>query len=41
MVPNSHLSKGKEVEANVATTKKTFIRGSSFKAKARPSKPNT
>ncbi|KAA0051371.1 gag/pol protein [Cucumis melo var. makuwa] len=34
------MGKGKQVEANVATTKRKFSRGSSFKTKAEPSKPN-
>ncbi|KAA0052889.1 gag/pol protein [Cucumis melo var. makuwa] len=34
------MGKGKQVEANVATTKRTFSRGSSSKTKAGPSKPN-
>ena len=34
------MGKGKEVEANVATTKRKFSRGSSFKSKAGPSKSN-
>ncbi|KAA0050451.1 gag/pol protein [Cucumis melo var. makuwa] len=37
---NLTKSKGKEVEANVATTKRKFKRGSSSKSKAGPSKPN-
>ncbi|KAA0037892.1 gag/pol protein [Cucumis melo var. makuwa] len=34
------MSKGKQVEANVATTKRKFSRGSSSKIKVGPSKPN-
>ena len=34
------MGKGKQVEANVATTKKKISRGSSSKTKAGPSKPN-
>ena len=37
---NLTKGKGKEVEANVATTKRKFSRGSSSKSKAGPSKPN-
>ncbi|TYK01065.1 retrotransposon protein, putative, Ty1-copia subclass [Cucumis melo var. makuwa] len=37
---NLTKDKGKEVEANVATTKRKFSRGSSSKSKAGPSKPN-
>ncbi|TYK21782.1 gag/pol protein [Cucumis melo var. makuwa] len=37
---NLTKGKGKEVEANAATTKRKFKRGSSFKSKAGPSKPN-
>ncbi|KAA0061337.1 gag/pol protein [Cucumis melo var. makuwa] len=37
---NLTKGKGKEVEANVATTKRKFKRGLSSKSKARPSKPN-
>ncbi|KAA0062682.1 gag/pol protein [Cucumis melo var. makuwa] len=37
---NLTKSKGKEVEANVATTKRKFKRGLSSKSKAGPSKPN-
>ncbi|KAA0058972.1 gag/pol protein [Cucumis melo var. makuwa] len=37
---NLTMYKGKEVEANVATTKRKFSRGSSSKSKAGPSKPN-
>ncbi|KAA0043642.1 gag/pol protein [Cucumis melo var. makuwa] len=38
---NLTMGKGKEIEANVATTtKRKFSRGSSSKAKAGPSKPN-
>ncbi|KAA0054770.1 gag/pol protein [Cucumis melo var. makuwa] len=37
---NLTMGKGKEVEANVATTKRKFSRGSSFKSKVGPSKPN-
>ncbi|KAA0059527.1 gag/pol protein [Cucumis melo var. makuwa] len=33
------LGKGKEMEANVATTKRKFLKGSSFKNKVGPSKP--
>ncbi|KAA0033226.1 gag/pol protein [Cucumis melo var. makuwa] len=33
------IGKGKQVEANVATTKGKFSRGSSFKNKTEPSKP--
>ncbi|KAA0051437.1 gag/pol protein [Cucumis melo var. makuwa] len=34
------MGKGKQVEANVATTKRNFLRGSSSKTKAGSSKPN-
>ncbi|KAA0054846.1 gag/pol protein [Cucumis melo var. makuwa] len=34
------MDKGKQVEANVATTKRKFSRGSSSKIKIGPSKPN-
>ncbi|KAA0041122.1 gag/pol protein [Cucumis melo var. makuwa] len=37
---NLTMGKGKEVEANIATTKRKFLRGSFSKSKARPSKPN-
>ncbi|KAA0043177.1 gag/pol protein [Cucumis melo var. makuwa] len=37
---NLTMGKGKEVEANVATTKKKFSRGSSSKSKVGPSKSN-
>ncbi|TYK01836.1 gag/pol protein [Cucumis melo var. makuwa] len=37
---NLTMGKGKEVEANVATTKRNFSRGSSSKFKAGPLKPN-
>ncbi|KAA0052272.1 gag/pol protein [Cucumis melo var. makuwa] len=37
---NLTMGKGKEVEANDATTKRNFSRGSSSKFKAGPSKPN-
>ncbi|TYK25792.1 gag/pol protein [Cucumis melo var. makuwa] len=37
---NLTKDKGKEVEANVATTKRKFSRGSSSKSKVGPSKPN-
>ncbi|KAL4022720.1 hypothetical protein IC575_016464 [Cucumis melo] len=37
---NLTMGKGKEVEANVATTKRNFSRGSSSKFKAGPSKPS-
>ncbi|KAA0042331.1 gag/pol protein [Cucumis melo var. makuwa] len=37
---NLTKGKGKEVEANVATTKRKFKRGSSSKSKVGPSKPN-
>ncbi|KAA0046128.1 gag/pol protein [Cucumis melo var. makuwa] len=37
---NLTKGKGKEVEANVATTKRKFKRGSFSKSKAAPSKPN-
>ncbi|TYK23836.1 gag/pol protein [Cucumis melo var. makuwa] len=37
---NLTKGKGKEVEANVATTKRKFKRGSFSKSKATPSKPN-
>jgi len=37
---NLTMYRGKEVEANVATTKRKFSRGSSSKSKAGPSKPN-
>ncbi|KAA0059714.1 gag/pol protein [Cucumis melo var. makuwa] len=34
------MGKGKQVEANIATTKRKFSRGSSSKTKVEPSKPN-
>ncbi|KAA0054880.1 gag/pol protein [Cucumis melo var. makuwa] len=37
---NLTMGKGKEVEANVATTKRKFSRGASSKSKVGPSKPN-
>ncbi|KAA0035545.1 gag/pol protein [Cucumis melo var. makuwa] len=37
---NLTKDKGKEIEANVATTKRKFSRGSSSKSKVGPSKPN-